>query len=285
MVKQNWLSAFAVLVVGTFFSGRCLTAQDNVITISSASSFESDEGEGGEAGAVQVGFSFGGPGSMISFGSGAENPNDAATLASLLQMDRIRTELQITDSQLEGIRKLQAQSNQLINAAVQEVMKAVKEGGERPDIDHLREARENVRKLTDRAIEEILLPEQMTRIREIAFQVEITKMGLGPALTRGKFGEEVGVRPDQKPELIRLAKEIEAGMEEKIAKIKQEARDELLAVLDKEQQGKAKELIGKYFDYKAPTLDDMAKQMTEQFKKTKEAKEGQETKEKDQGKD
>ena len=267
----RWIAGVGMFAAAGVFSP--VAGQDSeepVQGISIAISSEAIVGGDDGAAPAKIGFSFGGPGSVISFGSSlGESPTDASTFARLLQMDQIRNELKLTEPQLDGIRKLQQQSNQTLQKAAQEMMKALKEGGEKPSIDQMREARESVRDLTDRAIEEILLPEQMSRIREIAFQVEISRMGLGPALTRGKFGEKVGVRADQKPDLIRLAKKIDDEMKAKIAEIKREARDELLASLDSEQEKSAKELIGEFFDYSEPTMNDFAKQIGSQLKMVK----------------
>lgn len=251
-------------------------AEVSSIQIVASSDISIEGGEGGEGSAPKIGISFGVPGSTFTFGSGAAgNPTDASALASLMNMEAIRKELKLSDEQIAGIEKLQKRSGELMQKAIQEVINQPREEGGAVrgafKVDQIREARDEVRQLTDRSIEEILLPEQLSRIREIAFQVEISRLGLGPSLTRGKFGEEVGVRPEQKPELIRLAQRIDEEMKEKIAKIRSDARAELLAALDPEQQEKAKGLIGDYFDYSAPTLDDMAKQMTAQFTKGKNA--------------
>lgn len=247
-------------------------AQDLGIIATSDFSISTGDGEEAPQGQPKMAISFGGPDGMMTFGSPMADPNNSSALTGLLQQDKIRSELKITPEQIAGIEKLQKQSNQLLSTAVQAMMKARSNGGGNLDLSTLQEAKDNVRDLTDRGIEEILLPEQLERIRQIAFQVEISRMGLGPSLTRGKLGETVGIRNDQKPDLIRLATKIEEETTAKIAQIRREAREELVATLDEEQQAKVTELIGDFFDYSAPTMDDMLKQVTKRFQpKTEES--------------
>ncbi len=241
-------------------------AQELGIIATSDISFTADGGDVATEGQPKMSISFGNADGMMSFGSPMADPNNSSALTGLLQQDKIRSELKITPEQIAGIEKLQKKSNQLLSSAVQAMMKARSNGGGNLDLSTLQEAKDNVRDLTDRGIEEILLPEQFERIRQIAFQVEISRMGLGPSLTRGKLGESVGVRNEQKPDLIRLATKIEEETTAKIAQIRREAREELVATLDEDQQAKVIELIGDYFDYSAPTMDDMMKQVTKRFK-------------------
>jgi ribosome recycling factor len=256
------------LALGLMAGPSLGNAQEIQIISSSSIEFDDESTDGSaEPTAPKVGFSFGGPGGMVSFGSGPTDPSDSSALAALLQQEKIRQELGISDSQMAGIQKLQKESGELLQKAVQELMKATKESGGAAQLDHIREARERVRELTERGIEEILLPDQVDRIKQIAFQVEITRMGMGPSLTRGKFGEAVGIRNEQKPELIRLAQELEEETRKKIAAIRAEAREKLIAKLDEEQQQKVEDLLGKYFDYAPPTMDDMIKQVTGQIRK------------------
>ncbi len=54
------------------------------------------------------------------------------------------------------------------------------------------------RKASEAAIEEILLPEQLSRVRQLAYQVEIAQLGLGEGAHIGTVGKEIDVHEDQK---------------------------------------------------------------------------------------
>lgn len=267
-----------------------LNAQEIQIISSASSAFVDGEEGDGETSAAKIGFSFSTPTASFSFGGTPEDPSDPAGLVSLLEMESIRQELKISDEQLAGIRKLQSESSRLMREAIStmNVANLVQSATSKPaagdepqskvapvkiDATGLREkikqAREEVQRLNTNAIEEILLPDQLTRIRQIASQVEISKMGLGPALTRGKLGQELKVRPEQKPDLIRLAKRLDEETKAKILELKRQAREELLSSLDPEQLVQANELLGEFFDYAAPTMDDISRRMMNSFKPKK----------------
>ncbi len=66
------------------------------------------------------------------------------------------------------------------------------------------------RKQSEAALEEILLPNQLKRIRQLAYQVEIAKLGLSESLTDGRLGKDIGVNDNQKQHLAEKAAAVEA---------------------------------------------------------------------------
>ena len=238
---------------------------------SSEAAVDGEDGNEGASGGAKVGFSIATPTMSFSLGGTPDNPADPSGMIQLMQMEAIRNELKLDQAQLDGLRNLQQRSSKLMQEAISsmklsEMMQKRGENGGSLQIntadfaDKIKAAREEVTALNNQAVEEILLPEQMERIRQIAYQVEISKLGLGPALTRGKLGTELKVRPEQKPDLIRLAKQIDEETAAEILELKRKARERLLASLDSEQAEKAEELLGDFFDYSPPTLDDFSKQ-------------------------
>ena len=94
----------------------------------------------------------------------------------------------------------------------------------------------------------------MKRIRQLAYQIEVTQQGLGEALVTALLGTEIDVHEDQKQHLTDRAAAIEAKAREAIANIRAAARAEMLAELTPDQRKAAIERLGDYFDYEELSL-------------------------------
>ncbi len=187
---------------------------------------------------------------------GGVNPNDKSDLFSLLSNESVRQELKLTDQQYAGVKEVRKQSNvrmqEMIRSAMQksENGRSIRLGG----TDFQATIAEN-KEAADAAIEEILLPEQLKRVRQLAYQIEVERTGLGQSLVDGRLGKDIGVYDNQKQSLTDLAAAIDAETRKAIANIKADARKKLLSSLPPEQRKQAEELLGEYFDYQAVTLE------------------------------
>ncbi len=209
----------------------------------------------------------GGPGG-ISFASGpiiggspfGVDPNNRSALFNLLSNDSIRRELQLKDEQVSGVQKIMQETQKRLTEIVRTNLAA---GNPNPGAG-IRETMAESRKQAEAAIEEILLPEQLTRVRQLAYQIEIAQLGLGESLVSGRLGKEIDVHEDQKQHLTDKAAAIEAEARLAIAKIRAAARDKLLAELAPEQRKKAEELLGPHFEYEEPSLAKTIRQRMKQ---------------------
>lgn len=220
--------------------------------------------EGGEfspnmEGLAEASISFAGPGfggGMSGGMFGGVNPNDRSQLFNLLANESVRSELKLTDQQYEGVQAVQKQSRARMQGMIKSAMsksgngRSISLGG-----TDFREMMSENSKAADEAIEEILLPEQLKRIRQLAYQVDIERTGLGESLINGRLGKDVGVYDNQKQSLTDLAARIDAETRQVIAQIKADAQKRLLASLAPEQRKEAEELLGDYFDYEAVSLE------------------------------
>lgn len=97
--------------------------------------------------------------------------------------------------------------------------------------------------------DEILTPEQMDKLRQVALRVEVIRIGLPDALVRGRLAETVGTYEGQKSDLYRKAKQIEKETQLKITELLRQSESETLALLTPEQRQKAEEALGETHDY------------------------------------
>lgn len=201
----------------------------------------------------------GGPG-----GPGQASLN--ATMFRVLRVDEVKLELELLPDQEEAIGKLMEQSEQ--------------ERGERPNVNFremseeerseafakMREQFENARQEREKRLEEmseqleqVLLPQQMGRLTEIA----IREMGLG-ALSDKTVAADLKISDAQQKELEEVREQIGQDMRSKMqelfrsgdrdamreafAKMRETSEQKVLAVLSSDQREKFEEMKGEDFE-------------------------------------
>ncbi|MCA9192983.1 MAG: hypothetical protein KDB03_14505 [Planctomycetales bacterium] len=189
-------------------------------------------------------------GSSPSFLGGVD-PNSQSQLFQLLNNKSIRQELQLTEEQQQGVKTIVEESSKRISEAIRSSMA---DGGAGKISLNMKPLLEEHRAQAEAAIEEILLPDQLKRVRQLAFQIEIAQVGLGESLVNGRLGTEIGIYDDQKQFLTDRAAAIEAEVREQIAVIQTAARAKMFAELSPEQRKAAEELLGAYFSYEEESL-------------------------------
>jgi len=209
-------------------------------------------GQGGRGGAGGGGFgSRGGGGSMFGGRGGGD------MTMTLLRVEAIRTELEISPDQEEALTKMQEQGR-----------------AERPDGDFRnmseeertefftkmrKQAEERNTKMKEQ-LEEVLFPEQLERLQEINIQLQ----GIA-ALRNADVAKELKITDAQKKEL----EEVQAGlmekmregmrelftsgggregMREKIEKMREDMEGDVLGVLTSDQKKKFEEMKGEKFE-------------------------------------
>ncbi len=186
-------------------------------------------------------------------------PNEPLIQIGALSNETIRRALELSSEQERSIEaKSQENFDQMMNA----VRKNSADPKRKPS-DVIK------REFSDRAatiLEEILLPRQLERLKQIAFRIEISQRGLTEAISVGELSKAIGVNENQKRNLMVKGQAIESRIAEKIQDAQNEGIRDLLQELTPEQQTQAFELLGRYFIYENSTaaksfLDAMRKRV------------------------
>lgn len=216
-----------------------------VVTFSSLSLAQGPGGRG-----------FGGPGGPGGFG-GPGGPGGGGAEFGLLMNPQIRQDLEIPDAQFEEIQE--------VMNSVRDKMREVFQGmGNFRDMSEEERAEFRETMQTKMAeiqaevkedLEEVLLPHQLTRLKQIALQQQVARGG-GPgggtgaasALSSQAVIDALGLTEEQIKELQEKREEVTAELREKLAAAQKEAEEKLLSVLTPEQQAKWKELLGEPYE-------------------------------------
>ncbi len=171
----------------------------------------------------------------------------------LLQRADVQAELELLDDQKNDLRALVEKSNErrrevLGGFAEQFRNREVAEA----DREALRENfQEAMRKLSDE-VElglSFLLPHQRKRLSQLELQFQMRGGGGLGALGSPEIGEQLAVTEQQRAALREKALELGQEFGKKIAELRREMQDKLLAELNPEQQAKFKEMLGDPFEF------------------------------------
>lgn len=174
------------------------------------------------------------------------NPNNKLSIVSLALNASVATELGLTEQQTEVIRKIFIENRGYLNGGI-----LVYDGKDIiPTPDVTKAMLESRRLKNEQILNEALTPPQWVRLKQIAYQIEVARVGLGAAFTSGLLSYEVRVHENQKAALNERARKIEAKMQSAIAKIIADSHTEMIRELSTEQQTRAHDALGETFFFR-----------------------------------
>lgn len=121
----------------------------------------------------------------------------------------------------------------------------------------MKEQRDAVDDMIKQALEELLPPEKMERLKQIAYRFEIQKMGFAASLTDGWLADVVETHDAQQATLMRKIGNIETELQKKIDQLRIEAEAEILAQLSPQQREKARKALGQPTKYRLMSSEEI----------------------------
>lgn len=245
-MQQSAFSALALLAM----SSTWVFAQDDAppeTPIRSAVVIASSTSDG-EGGMQPMSFDVIGGGASLAFMPGGAS-ND---MSSMLSNDQIQSELLLVDDQMAKIREIQRDMQKQIS----EHFSSIRSSDGSLNLNGSRDIGEAVRKIREDAearFNDVLLPHQTTRLRQLRTHLQMTNQGQVETLTSGTLAKELDLSERQIERLKERAEEIEAELQREIRKLKKEAQEKLFDELTASQRRKLKDMLGDSFFYEPPT--------------------------------
>ncbi len=188
------------------------------------------------------------------FGGGGFGGGGGGATA-LLQDENVRKELDLVDEQISKLRDVAEKMQEDMRAQFQGFdfgsLRDLSEEERNARFAEMRKKGEEVAASAQKEVDAVLLPHQRERLKQLMVQSTM-RFGADRALTSGTLAEELGITEEHKEALAKKQEEVQAAMQEKLAKIRQEAQDDLLSVLTPTQQAKLKSMIGQPFTFSQP---------------------------------
>jgi hypothetical protein len=168
-------------------------------------------------------------------------------LSSVLMREDVRNELELLDGQMEELRELAEKRGEQMREMFSGMQDLSRE--ERMQrFQELREKMQDAQKDAEKEIERVLMPHQVKRARQLAFQLRM-RGGVGRAMMSDEIAEEFGITDSQREKIREKAQQLEEELRKKMTQLREEAQKELLNELTPQQQAKWKEKVGEPFEF------------------------------------
>lgn len=174
-------------------------------------------------------------------GSTAGQYNAGGTTMGLLADSAVRADIEMVDDQYDRLKEVSRE----IQSRSAERLRSM-------DFTDRDQVIEQVRSLQERAksdLDAVLLPHQVTRLRQIQMQQQLRRKSLVQVLTSDPIKGDLEITESQSKELQIAADEINKELAKQIEALRVKARNKLLSTLEPEQEKEAKELFGDPFDF------------------------------------
>ena len=167
--------------------------------------------------------------------------------AELLRSDEVRKELELVDEQIEKLEKL----GEEMRNEMREMFSGMRDLSQEERQAKFTELRETMRKKGEELsekVDQVLLPHQRDRLNQIRLQSQLRRSGTSGALTNDRISETLGLSDEQKAKLREVQEKVDRELREKIEKLRDEGRNEILGILTPEQRAKWDEMMGDRFE-------------------------------------
>lgn len=174
-------------------------------------------------------------------GGGDDNPQ------RLLRSEGVQRDLELSEEQvklLEGLNEGRGGDRGGDREAREAELEGLSEEARNERLREMRDARTRERMAE---INDILLPHQMERLSQIAAQASAQRGSR--SLINGSLAEKLEITDEQKVRIEEKAEELQKVFDEKIAKLRNQMQEQLLAELTPEQRDQYKEMMGEAFTF------------------------------------
>ena len=175
------------------------------------------------------------------------DPNNDEQLYRLLFDNEIQVELDFSDEQTKALQKAEADFKQAMNQ-----LREARTKGE--SIVKYREKRDKIIASKSEVMDEVLTPPQRQRLTQIAYNLEISEVGIVDSLVFGRLGNAIGLEDSQREQIILLGKKIKEEQRSFWMELEKELERNLFEELAPEQRVNAFKIIGEpYFFQRKPS--------------------------------
>ena len=165
----------------------------------------------------------------------------SSSTLGVLSNSKVRNEIEMVDGQYDDLKNLSSEIQRRAAKQLREL-----------DFSDRDQLVKQIRSISEAAREEmnaVLLPHQLTRLKQIRMQSRLRHQSLVDLLTSNPIKADLEISDDQAESLRKAEKEIEAELQREIAKLREKARDRLLSKLSRDQKAEVEAMFGEAFDF------------------------------------
>ncbi|MDB4564691.1 hypothetical protein N9099_02000 [Mariniblastus sp.] len=177
-------------------------------------------------------------------GSTASRYGSASSELGLLANPRIREDIEMVDDQYREFQDRQR--------ALQKEMANQLRQIDFTDTENLPSQIKEIRDSAEREMNELLLPHQVKRLRQLRMQSLLQRRDLVQVLTADPIKSDLKITDEQSQELRDYQVQMQEDLQREIAKLQDKARSRLLSKLSPSQKREVEEMIGETFVFQNP---------------------------------
>jgi hypothetical protein len=166
----------------------------------------------------------------------------------LLRNPGVRRELELTEEQGRQLDDVMQREKEAASGIVRVPLNRKKKGETLQETEkQAREAFIEVQRRAERMIAEILLPHQLTRLRQLALQ---RRLGMSLQMFKDpELGKAIGLTPEQQSAVSSRVDEAQSELAKQIELLQEQARGKVLSLLTPEQRERYAELTGQRLSF------------------------------------
>lgn len=166
----------------------------------------------------------------------------------LLTDSKVQQELELVDDQIKELEEIQQEAMTMVRDMFSEMQDIPRE--ERGEFMRgLRDKMQEKLKPIESRVNEVLLPHQRDRLKQLGFQSSGRGQGAGGALMNEDVLDELDVTDKQKEDLEEAIEKAKEELEKKYKELVKDAENDILKVLDSDQRKKYREMVGEPFQF------------------------------------
>ncbi|MGI9517643.1 MAG: hypothetical protein ACR2NP_11390 [Pirellulaceae bacterium] len=166
----------------------------------------------------------------------------------LLNDELVQAELELVDDQIDELKQIQEEAGRMMRDLFSQLQDVPREERRERMREMQEELQGELAQFQEQA-NEVLLPHQRDRLKQLQFQSSGRNRGAGSALQNDELLEQLGISDSQKEELDEAVAKAREEVREKYADLIREAEEDILKVLDADQRKKYRELVGEAFQF------------------------------------
>lgn len=201
------------------------------------------EQQGGQRPRGPRNFGLGGGGFGFIGGGGSDNG------MWLLRMDQVQKELELVGEQKDKLIKIAENTA----SKMRELYSGLRDLSAEDRAARFAELREKTTKLTEDArkqVDEVLLPNQRDRLKQIGLQMRL-RGSTSAALANKALTDALNLTDEQIEKLRQTEQEANEELTKKTEELRKEVHEKVLSVLTPEQREKLKSMLGDQFDFQS----------------------------------
>ena len=165
---------------------------------------------------------------------------------SMINNPSVQKDLELVGDQLKRVQEMQKEHSDEMRKQLGDLRK----GGsiDLGNVQNVKEIIDSLRQRQKEELQQLLLPHQIQRLRQVALQTHMKQAGTAGALANSEVAEQLGLDEDQIKSLQEKSKELREQMQKDIQALQEKMKASLIAELTPQQQAKLKELMGDKYE-------------------------------------